>query len=86
MFRDFAEVESFFGRGTYVAHATADDGVVHRAQLTIARGTDDVALYVPCLRLVIDGPVLAVHHLRRYDTPVDCMTCLVRGWRSRYTL
>lgn len=94
-FRDFADVAEAFGerakphevvvtQGTYVAHATAQDDVVHLAELTIGSTSDglgELVLFIPCRRLVIDGRADALEHLRRPEVPIDCMTCLVRGSR-----
>ncbi len=65
-------------RGTYIIHAISADQVIHLAELTIS-GVDDLALFLPCRRLVIDGKADALAHLRRPEVLVDCMTCLVRG-------
>ena len=92
-FRDFADVAEAFGekvrphgavvtQGTYIAHATAQDDVVHLAELTIGSTSDglgELVLFIPCRRLVIDGRADALEHLRRPEIAVDCMTCLVRG-------
>lgn len=70
--------------GTYVAHATAQDDVVHLAELTIGGRGDlvQLVLFIPCRRLVIDEQADALEHLRRPEIPVDCMTCLVHGRRT----
>lgn len=89
VFRDFANIVETFGlrmetgqlmiaAGTYVAHATAEDEVVHFAELTIG-GRSDLVLFIPCRRLIIDEKADALEHLRRPETAVDCMTCLVRS-------
>lgn len=95
MFRDLTDVAEAFGvrigpdkltiaRGTYVAHATAQDDVVHLAELTVGSTFDglvDLVLFISCRRLIVDGKADALGHLRRPEVPVDCMTCLVRQWR-----
>lgn len=90
MFRDLFDVAEMLGErvvpggvltintGTYVVHASIDDGIVHLAELSID-GIDDLALLVRCRGLVIDGNADALVHLRRPEVPVDCMACLVRG-------
>ena len=84
VFRDRADVIEAYGligAGTYVAHAIAQDDVVHLAELTIG-GRGDLVLFIPCRRLIIDGKADALEHLRRPEIPVDCMTCLVHGRRT----
>lgn len=90
MFRDLWYVAKILGervspggiltiaQGTHFVHAATDDGIVHLAEVTI-RSIDDLALYFPCRRLVIDGQANELTHLlQRDDVPVDCMTCLAR--------
>lgn len=89
MFRDLADVAEVFGKrtspggmltvigGTYITHAIDNDPVVHLAELTIG-GFDDLVLFFPCRRLMIDNSADALAHLQRPEVPVDCMTCLVR--------
>lgn len=66
-------------RGTHAVRAATDDGIVHFAELLI-KSLEDLALTFPCRRLIIDRHGGALFHLKDSDAPVDCMTCLVRGF------
>lgn len=81
MFRDLADVAEVFGEltiaGVYVVHAATDDGITHRAKLYV-QSQDDMVVQFLCRPALIDGSADALAHLRRTETPVDCMTCLVR--------
>lgn len=84
MFRNLDDIAQMFGglavTGMYVVHAATDDEITHLANLYV-RSRNDMVIRFDCRPLLIDGYGDALAHLRKPETQVDCMACLVRETR-----